>query len=108
VVASAAADLPGPVDGVQPSIGAPDLTVADATYAAGLGFGGKFCIHPNQVPAVNDAFGDTLQALEWAKRILNVAEHDITGAIQVDGEMIDRPQVERARRIVARARQALQ
>jgi citrate lyase beta subunit len=103
VTASRAAGLPGPVDGVQPRIDSPDLMLSDAIYAAGLGFGGKLCIHPSQISAVHEAFRPATTAVQWAALVLQVAGTDTSGAVQVCGEMIDRPQVELARRILARA-----
>jgi citrate lyase beta subunit len=41
--------------------------------------------------------------VQWAALVLQVAGTDTSGAVQVCGEMIDRPQVELARRILARA-----
>jgi citrate lyase subunit beta/citryl-CoA lyase len=49
VVASRAAGLPGPVDGVTTELDNPALSGEDAARARRLGFTGKLCIHPNQV-----------------------------------------------------------
>lgn len=69
--------------------------------AAGLGFGGKLAIHPRQVLPIKQAFVPDDQAIAWARAALKAC--DSGAAVQLDGEMIDRPLIERARRILARA-----
>ena len=101
VLASRAAGLPGPVDGVTTALDNPALARADATRAHGLGFAGKLCIHPTQVDSVNAAFTPSDQDLTWARRILQAL--DGGGAARVDGHMVDAPVAHRARAILARA-----
>jgi citrate lyase subunit beta/citryl-CoA lyase len=103
VVASRAAGLPSPVDGVTVEVSdAAGAVTRDATRARALGFGGKLCIHPAQVEAVNRAFDASREELAWARRVLEVArEH--TAAFRLDGQMIDRPVLERARRLLLAA-----
>jgi citrate lyase subunit beta/citryl-CoA lyase len=63
--------------------------------------GGKACVHPRQLDIVREAFADGVE-LSWARRIVeayDAAPGD--GVIGVDGEMVDLPVVERARRILA-------
>jgi citrate lyase beta subunit len=100
VIAARAAGLPGPVDGVQPEIDNDTATLADARGAAALGFTGKLCLHPRQVPLVHTAFTPSAADLEWAMRVTEVAAESAGAAARVDGEMIDRPRLELARRIV--------
>jgi len=52
VLASRLSGLPAAVDGVTAAINDPALARDDARYARDLGFGGKLCIHPQQVGAV--------------------------------------------------------
>jgi citrate lyase beta subunit len=53
---------------------------------------------------VNTAFAPSPTELDWAQRVLATApRHDGQGAFAVDGRMVDRPVLDRARRIVARA-----
>jgi citrate lyase subunit beta/citryl-CoA lyase len=73
---------------------------ADALRSRQLGCGGKLCIHPAQVAAVNGAFLPTSGELQWARRVLAAFEQSRGAATAVDGKMIDKPVVERARRIV--------
>jgi citrate lyase subunit beta/citryl-CoA lyase len=76
-----------------------------AARARALGFGGKLCIHPRQVEAVAEGFRPTAAQLAWATRVLGEAGTDDTDrdVVSVDGQMVDRPVLARARSIVARA-----
>ena len=102
VLASAAAGLPGPIDGVTTDLSDDGPLAADAAYARTLGFTGKLCIHPRQIAVVAGVFGPTADELAWATRIMSAAG-DTTAVVTVDGHMVDRPVVERARRLLARA-----
>lgn len=76
-----------------------------ALRARRLGFAGASCIHPAQVPIVNEAYSPTAQEVEQARRVLEAsvaATKSGIGSHGVDGRMVDAPVVERARRIVAR------
>jgi citrate lyase subunit beta/citryl-CoA lyase len=75
---------------------------ADVARARSHGFGAKLCIHPRQVAAVHAAFAPTADEQAWAQRVLQAAA-GAAGAVQLDGRMIDKPVVERARRIAGRA-----
>lgn len=66
-----------------------------------MGFTGSVCIHPRQVPVVNRGFSPSAEEIEWATRVVvadDAARAAGLGAVLVDGRMIDRPIVERARR----------
>ena len=74
--------------------------------AKDLGFQGKMCIHPDQVPVVNARFSPTETELAHARRVVEAfaqAERDGLAAIQVDGQFVDYPIVYRAQRLIARA-----
>ena len=68
-----------------------------------LGFGGKICIHPSQLEPVNRAFSPTSEEVERARKIVAAAEAQGTGAIVVDGRMVDKAVLLGARRIVEAA-----
>jgi citrate lyase beta subunit len=106
VIASRAAGLPGPVDGVQPDIENDEATRTAARNAADLGFTGKLCIHPRQIPPVHSAFEPSADELRWAARVLELAGDSGGAAMRLDGEMLDAPRLELARRIVGAARKA--
>lgn len=75
--------------------------------SAKLGFEGASCIHPAQVPVLNDCFGVTAEALAQAERVIaafETAEAEGRGSFELDGRMIDIPIVVRAERLLARHR----
>ena len=76
-------------------------------YAANArrdGFSGMLAIHPAQVETINAAFVPTAQELERAARIVELFEANPgTGAIGLEGEMIDRPHLLQARRLLEMA-----
>jgi len=94
------AGLPSPVDGVSPSVDAAERLLRDARRARALGFGGKLCIHPRQVPVVNAGFAPSAQAIAWARRVVEAASFGRGGALQLDGRMIDRPVLLKAHRVL--------
>jgi len=103
-LASRAADLPPPVAGVTPDIDDQAQLLADLARARAHGFGAKLCIHPKQVAPIHAALRPTAAELDWARRVLAAADAgDGDGALQLDGRMVDRPVVERARRLLERA-----
>jgi citrate lyase subunit beta / citryl-CoA lyase len=101
VLASRLAGLTPPIDTVTSTIGNGEAAGIDARRARSNGFGGKLCIHPVQVGPVSRAFRPTEAEVEEAGRI--VAAADGEGAAAVDGRMIDRPILARARAVLADA-----
>jgi len=101
VLASAIARIAPPIDGVTTAIKDDDQLRRDIAAARALGFGGKLCIHPRQVAIVAASFRPTPDEIARAHRIVAAAEVAGNGAIQVDGKLIDRPMVERARNVLA-------
>jgi citrate lyase subunit beta/citryl-CoA lyase len=74
---------------------------ARASFADG--FAGMLAIHPSQVPVINAAFTPGSEELARARAI--VAAFDAqpgAGALQLDGQMLDRPHLEQARKLLAR------
>jgi citrate lyase subunit beta/citryl-CoA lyase len=70
-----------------------------------FGFMGAGCIHPGQVPIVNEQYSPSAEEVAYAKRIVDEnAVHEKAGRASwsLDGKMIDVPVVERARRLLAR------
>ncbi len=79
----------------------------EACMARRLGFVGKSCVHPRQVPLANAAFAASEAELAAARRIVAAAEVARTqsrGAFVVDGRMIDLPFLKRAEALLAAAR----
>jgi citrate lyase beta subunit len=108
-LASAAAGLPGPIDGVWPGISDFDGMRAEAQIALAAGFTGKACIHPRQVGIAHEVFTPSAEAVASARRIVAAADaaaESGDGVISIDDRMVDRPVVERSRRLIARANAA--
>lgn len=83
-----------------------DVVRRDARVAAALGFAGKLVIHPAQVAPVHDAFRPSSDEIERARRTIAKADALAMtgrGVGSMDGQMVDRPVVEAARRVLARA-----
>ncbi len=103
VLASRSAGLAPPVDGVSLEFTDVERMGQEALRSRRLGFGGKLCIHPRQIEAIHAAFKPTPQEVEWASRILAAFEASDGAATAVDGVMVDKPVVERARQIAVEA-----
>lgn len=77
-----------------------------ASRAAQMGFRGASCIHPSQVPHLNELFLPAPEAVERAQRILSAYDEAVAAgraSTALDGRMIDVPVAGRARRLLARA-----
>jgi citrate lyase subunit beta/citryl-CoA lyase len=105
VLASRLASLEPPVDGVTTAIGDAARLREDTLQARRMGFGGKLCIHPSQVPIVNECFAPSEAEIAWAKRVLEAARASQGAAVKVDGRMVDRPVILKAEAIVREAQQ---
>jgi len=95
-----------------PVIDAPNIKIKDPQFledecirAKKFGFSGKLCIHPSQLEMVNKVFSPTEDELVKARKIVEAAESTTSGAIIVDGRMVDAPVVKSARRVLAIAEQ---
>ena len=110
VVDSAAAGLRGPIDQVWTTLRDDAGLQRDCALARSLGFRGKACVHPEQVPVVNDAFLPSSEELARARDVVRAFEDAAAngrGAVAYDGEMIDLPVVERARQLLADAKRSV-
>ena len=68
-----------------------------------FGFVGRFAIHPLQIKVINESFSPSSKAVDNARRIVEafeLAERQGTGAISIDGNMIDTPIVKRAQGVL--------
>lgn len=76
-----------------------------ATEARRVGYRGSSCIHPAQVPALNEGFSFSAEEVQHARNVisaLEAAESKGLDAVAVDGKMVDIPVADRARRTLAR------
>ena len=105
VLDSRLAGILPPVDGVTTDLNSPERVRADTLRARRMGFGGKMCIHPKQVPVVNESFAPSAEEEAWARRVVEASAEAPGAAISVDGKMVDRPVLARAEVILAMAAQ---
>jgi citrate lyase subunit beta / citryl-CoA lyase len=71
-----------------------------------FGFAGASCIHPSQVPILNEEFGCSDAELDRARRMVaayDAAKAQGLGAVAFEGKMIDVPVVERAEALIRQA-----
>ncbi len=72
-----------------------------------LGFGCTACIHPLHVPIINEEYGPSAAEVDRARRLIACFDEALAqglGAVAFEGAMIDLPVVDRARKVLARAR----
>lgn len=103
VNSSRAADIDRPIDTVYPNFKDEKGFLNEAIYAKKMGFQGKLLIHPQQVSVANEAFTPSKKEVKRALKIIKSYEKaraNNHGVIQVDGEMIDLPVVDHAKKIV--------
>ncbi|WP_089398836.1 HpcH/HpaI aldolase/citrate lyase family protein [Noviherbaspirillum humi] len=106
-LAAGEAGLPA-LDSAFANVKDPEGYRREAENARRLGYMGKTCIHPSQVALANAAFRPGDAEIERALRVVeawDTAQREGTGALLVDGRMIDLPFAKRAQAIVALARQ---
>jgi citrate lyase subunit beta/citryl-CoA lyase len=80
------------LDGPVADYGDEDGLRGSCLRARSLGFDGKWCIHPSQIPVVNEAFSPTEKEVEWARKVVGAYEEANaagSGSVSVDGQMVD-------------------
>jgi citrate lyase subunit beta/citryl-CoA lyase len=103
VAASRRAGLPAPVDGVTVDTSDRKRLLQDTHRARAHGFGAKLCIHPAQVAVIHDVFLPTPAEVEWARRVLVMAEARDGAVFSMDGRMVDQPVITLAERTLKQA-----
>jgi citrate lyase subunit beta/citryl-CoA lyase len=101
VLISRVAGLAPPVDGVCLALDDPGQLQREAVRARAYGIGGKLCIHPRQLETVNRTFAPTPQE----QRVLSAAANASGSAVQLDGQMVDRPVLLQAQLIMSETKQ---
>ncbi len=92
-----------PIDTVYPNFRDEAGFRRECVEARRDGFTGKMAIHPAQVPIINEVFTPPAAEIERARRIVKAfADNPTAGVIGLDGEMLDKPHLERARKLLAR------
>lgn len=94
------------LDQVVVQIGDDERFLADADRGRGLGYRGKICIHPGQVPLANQIFSPSPDEVARSERMIAAAERGAregTAAVAFEGRMIDEPALREARELLALA-----
>lgn len=104
VLASAATGIAPPIDGVTADVHDTDLLGEDVRYARRMGFTGKLCIHPGQLAVADDALRLTGDELRWARSAVEAPL--VNGVAVLNGQMVDKPVVDRAHRILRQAEES--
>lgn len=79
----------------------------ETEYIHQLGFDGKSLVNPRQIPMVNKVYEPTKKEIENAKNVENAIEEAKlkgSGVISMNGQMVDRPVVLRAERVMRLAK----
>ncbi len=96
-----------PIDSVYSDVANMDGLRKNVETSRSLGFEGMGCIHPRQVPVIQEAFVPGEDELEKARRIVAAfeeAEARGSGVVALGSKMIDPPVVKRAQKILDLAR----
>jgi citrate lyase subunit beta/citryl-CoA lyase len=94
-----------PVDTIYANFRDLDGLRAECMDARRDGFAAKMAIHPAQVPVINAVFTPPPEAVARAEAIVNAfAAAPGAGVVALEGEMLDRPHLIRAERLLAQAR----
>ena len=92
-----------PIDTVFSDVTDMDGLRDSVLEAKSLGFDGKGCIHPRQIPVIHEAFAPSENEIDKAKRIVKAfakAEAEGLGVVSLGSKMIDPPVVKRAQRTI--------
>jgi citrate lyase subunit beta/citryl-CoA lyase len=103
VLASRAANIEAPIDTVWVDLKDTEGFANATRHIKALGFQGKMCIHPSQVPVVNEILSPSAADLEWSRKVIEAfeaAEKVGSASIALEGKFIDYPIVHRARRVL--------
>lgn len=94
------------IDTPWTAIDDPDGLRRETIEGRQLGYQGKQAIHPSQVDVIHEVFTPSSAEVAWSRRVLDAYTAAIasgTGAINLDGKLIDVPMVARARRVLEQA-----
>jgi citrate lyase subunit beta/citryl-CoA lyase len=106
LAAAAAAQVPA-IDTVYVAFRNEAGLLRECEEARRDGFSGKMAIHPAQVATINGVFTPSAEAISRAEAVVAAfAAHPGAGAVGLDGVMYDRPHLERAKQLLARAKRS--
>ena len=81
--------------------------ISDSNKALSLGFTSKSAIHPSQVAIINQIFVPSPEKIKWALRVQQATETASKkglGVFSLDGKMVDKPIIDRANKILQKAK----
>ncbi|AZZ61169.1 citrate (pro-3S)-lyase subunit beta [Oenococcus oeni] len=81
--------------------------IRETKYIHQLGFDGKSLVNPRQIPLVNQVYAPSESEIEKAEDVINAIEEAKakgSGVISLNGQMVDRPVVLRAQRVMKLAK----
>jgi citrate lyase subunit beta / citryl-CoA lyase len=96
------------IDSVYSDVGDMEGLKRWAENSRALGFEGMGCIHPAQIPVIHAAFAPSVAEIERAQKIVSAFEEATqrgVAVVSLGSKMIDPPVVQRAVKLVARAKQ---
>jgi citrate lyase subunit beta/citryl-CoA lyase len=103
LAARAAGIVPLGFLGTVAGLGDPEGYRATLRRSRAIGFGCASCVHPSQVAIINEEYGASPCEVARAERMVAAFEAALAqglGAVSFEGQMIDLPVVERARRLL--------
>jgi citrate lyase subunit beta/citryl-CoA lyase len=95
------------IDSVYGDVGDIEGLRTWALNSRAMGFEGMGCVHPMQIAVIHEAFAPTAAELEKARKIVaayDEAQAKGIGVVSLGSKMIDPPVVQRALKLIARAK----
>jgi citrate lyase subunit beta/citryl-CoA lyase len=111
VVYAAAAGQVLSIDGVFPNLDDPDGMRRDTLQARRLGFTSKTTFNPRQVDVINEIFSPRRDEIAYARLVADAfakAQARGDASVAVGGQLVDRPIVARAHRLLELAEEMAQ
>jgi citrate lyase subunit beta/citryl-CoA lyase len=96
------------IDSVFGDVGDTDALRRWGQNSRALGFEGMGCIHPAQIPVIHEAFSPAQAEIDKAQKIVAAfeeAQQRGLSVVSLGSKMVDPPVVQRALKLVARAKQ---
>lgn len=107
VLASAAAGIDPPLGPVSTDFRDLDRLAESSHALRRLGFQGRACIHPAQIPVVNEVFTPSAEQIDRARLLVERFETSGSGVVlDESGHMVDQAVIRRARRLLKETRQS--
>ena len=95
------------IDSVYGDVGDMDGLKRWGEHSRALGFEGMGCVHPSQIPVIHSAFAPSAAEIDKAQKIVSAfeeAQQRGVSVVSLGSKMIDPPVVQRALKLVARAK----